>query len=279
MHEPGGPPPLSHPSPTVGAVQAPGPNRPGFAVIDVETTGLSPEDERIVEVGVVLLGPDGEETGSFCTLIDPGRHPGPTAVHRITPEMLAGAPSFAAVRPYLADRLSGRVLVGHNVDHFDLAFLRAECARAGGGSVVPTGLATVDTLGVALSHLRLPGKARLVDCCSHYGLSWDDHHSALGDARVTAALFRSMRTELGDDLLDLTSRLDAAAATSWPGASPEPPSVSVRRPAAPSRARTPGRALWQRLRRAVRRRRPRGRPSAGPASPGRVRSMDRDRPT
>jgi DNA polymerase-3 subunit epsilon len=214
----------------VGGVTAVGPHRPGFAVIDVETTGFSPEDERIIEVGVVLLGPDGVETGSFSTLIDPGCDPGPTSVHRITPSMLDGAPTFATVRPYLAETVSGRVLVGHNLDEFDLPFLRVECARAGGPPLVPTALATVDTLAVAQSHLELPGKARLVDCCDHYGLTWDDHHSALGDARVTAALFRAMRAELGDDVLDLAARLDAAAATSWPGGSPEVPTVRIRRP-------------------------------------------------
>jgi len=211
-------------------VQADGSTRPGFAVIDVETTGFSPDDERIIEVGVVLLGPDGVETGSFSTLVDPRRDPGPTSIHRITPAMLHGAPDFATVRPYLAGTLSGRVLVGHNIDQFDLAFLRAECTRVGGRSLVPDELATVDTLTVAQAHLPLPGKARLVDCCEYYGLTWDDHHSALGDARVTAALFCALRAELGDDTLDLAARLDAAAATSWPGGSPEVPTVRIRRP-------------------------------------------------
>jgi len=207
---------------------ASGPHPPGFAVIDVETTGFEPECERIVEVGVVLLGPDGEETGSFSTLIDPGRPPGPTSVHRITAAMLEGAPTFAAVRPYLAEALSGRVLVGHNVDRFDLAFLRAECERAGGRSLVPAELATIDTLDLAQSHLELPGQARLVDCCTYYGLTWADHHTALGDARVTAALFRAMRGQLGDDTLDLAARLDTAAATSWPDGSSEAPAVVIR---------------------------------------------------
>jgi DNA polymerase-3 subunit epsilon len=211
-------------------VNSPGDTHAGFAVIDVETTGFSPEDERIVEVGVVMLGPDGRETGSFSTLIDPGRDPGPTFVHRITPSMLEGAPDFATVQPFLAEQLTGRVLVGHNVDQFDLAFLRAECARAGGDALVPADVATVDTLCVAQAHLDLAGKARLVDCCTYFGLSWDDHHSALGDARVTADLFRSMRSRLGDDVLEIDAALAAAADTSWPGGSPVPPAVLVRVP-------------------------------------------------
>jgi DNA polymerase III epsilon subunit-like protein len=204
-------------------------NGPGFAVIDVETTGFSPEDERIVEVGVVVLDAAGREIGAFCTLVDPGCDPGPTHIHGISGGMLAGAPTFAAIHPYLADRLSGRVVVGHNVDGFDLCFLRAECRRAGGLALVPGPVASVDTLAVAQTHLGLQGKARLVDCCTHFGLSWDDHHSALGDARVTAALFRAMRAELGDTTLGIPDLLPVAGASVWPGLSGVPPPAQRRR--------------------------------------------------
>ena len=103
------------------------------------------------------------------------------------------------------------MVVGHNVDNFDLSFIRAECRRAGGGDLVPGPVPTVDTLAVAQAHLGLQGRARLVDCCNHFGLSWDDHHSALGDARVTAALFRSMRAQLGDGPLGIPGLLARAA--------------------------------------------------------------------
>ena len=191
--------------------------RPGFAVVDLETTGFSPRHERIVEVAVVVLDAGGVEQEAYCTLVDPGRDPGPTHVHGITAEMLAGAPTFAEVHPYLAWLLSGRVVVGHNVDRFDLAFLLAECRRLG-GDVAPAAVTTLDTLRVAQAYLDLPGKARLVDCCDRYRLTWDDHHSALGDARVTAALFVAMRSELGDDMLDVDRLLDEGRGRPWPGA-------------------------------------------------------------
>ena len=54
---------------------------------------------------------------------------------------------------------------------------------------------------------------------THFGLSWDDHHSALGDARVTAALFRSMRAELGDATLGIAGLLRVAGRSGWPGPS------------------------------------------------------------
>lgn len=191
--------------------------RPGFAVVDLETTGFSPTEERVVEVAVVVLDATGTEVDAFCTLVDPERDPGPTHVHGITAEMLAGAPVFGDVHPYLAGLLSGRVVVGHNVDRFDLAFLRAECRRLGGDDLVPATVVTLDTLRVAQAHLDLPGKARLVDCCDRYQLTWDDHHSALGDARVTAALLGAMRSELGDGVLGVDRLLATSRSLVWPG--------------------------------------------------------------
>ena len=203
-------------------------HRSGFAVVDVETTGFDPDHDRIVEVGVVVLDRAGREQGSFSSLVDPGRDPGPTHIHGISTSMVVGAPTFAAVRPSLADLLSGRVVVGHNVDRFDLEFLRAECRRSGGEVLVPGPLTTVDTLHLAQGHLALAGRATLVDCCAHYGLSWEDHHRALGDARVTAALFRSVRAQLGDELLGLDQALYRARGTVWPGGSGAPSAVRDR---------------------------------------------------
>ena len=137
---------------------------PGFAVIDVETTGFSPEDERIVEVGVVVLDPTGRETGAFCTLVDPGCDPGPTHIHGITAEMLAGAPTFAAIHPYLADRLSGRVVVATTSTTSTSASSGPSAAGPAGQGPGARPLASVDTLAVAQAHLGLQGRARLVEC-------------------------------------------------------------------------------------------------------------------
>ena len=130
------------------------------------------------------------------------------------------------MHPYLAGLLSGRVVVGHNVDRFDLAFLLAECRRLG-DDVAPAAVTTLDTLRVAQAYLDLPGKARLVDCCDRYRLTWEDHHSALGDARVTAALFVAMRSELGDDMLEVDRLLDEGRGRRWPGRSATAPSPTV----------------------------------------------------
>jgi DNA polymerase-3 subunit epsilon len=192
----------------------------GFAVIDVETTGFSPGRDRIVELAVVLVGVDGREQGAFATLLDPGCDPGPTHVHGITPGQLVGAPTFDEVQPYLAALLSGRVVVGHNVARFDLAFVREECRRTGGDALVVGEVPLVDTMTVGRDRLGLYGRAKLVDCCDHFGITWEDHHSALGDARATASLCAAMRGTLGDGSLGIPDLLVRAQAIRWPGADP-----------------------------------------------------------
>jgi DNA polymerase III epsilon subunit-like protein len=197
-------------------------------VVDVETTGMVASDERIVEIAVVVMEPDGTVDEAFCTLLDPGRPPGPTHIHGITAAMVEGAPRFGAVHAHLAALFSGRVVIGHNVDDFDLGFLRAECHRHGGDALVPGDVPLIDTLVVARELLGLHGRASLVDCCDRFGLSWDDHHSALGDARITAALFAAMRTDLGDEVLGVSTQLVRAGASAWPGAGGARPAVHGR---------------------------------------------------
>lgn len=214
--------------------------RPGFAVIDVETTGFSATRDRIVEVAVVVVDQAGVEMDAFCTVLDPGRDPGPTHVHGITAAMVAGAPTFGHVHPFLAELLSGRVIVGHNVGQFDLGFIRAECHRHGGDDLVVGEVPIVDTLLVARHQLGLYGKAKLTDCCDYFGLSWDDHHSALGDARVTAALFTAMTDRLGDESLEIASLLARAGGIGWPGAAPTRPWVRGRHASGWTAASTSG---------------------------------------
>jgi DNA polymerase-3 subunit epsilon len=102
----------------------------GFAVVDVETTGLHPSTDRVVEVAVVQLNADAEVIAEFCTLINPRRDVGPTRLHGITAADVTNAPIFAVAAATLWELLSGRVLVAHNA-RFDARFLDAEFTRCG----------------------------------------------------------------------------------------------------------------------------------------------------
>src|SRR3712207_1818935 len=89
------------------------------AVVDVETTGLSPRTDRIVEIGIVLLDSRGEVESEFETLINPGRDVGPTGIHGISASDVVDAPLFGDVAPHLRSLLAGRVVVALNA-LFDL---------------------------------------------------------------------------------------------------------------------------------------------------------------
>src|SRR5690349_4755588 len=68
-----------------------------WALVDVETSGLMARRDRVLSIAVITLGPDGEQTGEFSTLLDPGCDPGPVDVHGLTAERLRGAPTFDQV--------------------------------------------------------------------------------------------------------------------------------------------------------------------------------------
>src|SRR5688572_18851115 len=119
----------------------------GYAVVDVETTGLSPgQHHRVIEVAVVHLDASGHRTDEWCTLVNPRRDLGAQRVHGISAADARRAPEFAGVAGELAARLSGRVLVAHNLS-FDLRFLQAEFARLGHDLSGVSGLCTMDLAG------------------------------------------------------------------------------------------------------------------------------------
>jgi DNA polymerase-3 subunit epsilon len=155
-----------------------------IAVVDVETTGLRPfANDRIVELGAVIVDAEGQVVRELATLVNPDRDVGPSRVHGLTASDLAEAPRFAAVIGPLLDFLNGSVaLAGHNVG-FDKSFLAAEFQRAG------VDLPEVPTLCT----MRLSGGGRLSDCCERYGVSFEGRqHSALDDARASARLLRAL---------------------------------------------------------------------------------------
>ena len=95
---------------------------------DTETTGISPETERIVEIAAY----DPVQGKEFVELVNPGKPipPQASAVHKITDEMVADSPSFKEVAPKFVDFCQGEVvLIAHNNDAFDIHFLRKEFDR------------------------------------------------------------------------------------------------------------------------------------------------------
>ncbi|MFJ4077901.1 DEDDh family exonuclease [Streptomyces iakyrus] len=162
-----------------------------WAVLDVETSGLVARRDRVLSVAVVVLGPDGEQTEEFSTLLDPGCDPGPVHVHGLTAERLRGAPVFDQVAPRIAGMLRDRVLVAHNAQ-FDYDFLAHEFARAGAALPVARRLCTL-----ALNRRVDPPTEdlRLGTLAAHYGVPQVRAHDALDDTRVLAGVLRASLRE------------------------------------------------------------------------------------
>ena len=169
-----------------------------WIALDLETTGLSPRDDRIIEVGAIRFDADGREVAVFERLVNPLRrsHPRAQAIHGIDPVELDRAPTADLVLPDFLEFLGepgATVLLAHNAG-FDAAFLGAELARL--GRAMP-GHGVVDTLALArrgLPHLpshRLDGLARHLDLDPH------GPHRALADSRRVMGLWLALGGEAG----------------------------------------------------------------------------------
>ncbi|MET9217687.1 DEDDh family exonuclease [Streptomyces sp. NPDC003300] len=157
----------------------------GYAVVDVETTGLG-RDDRIVSAAVYRLDARGEVQDHWYSPVNPLRDPGPVWIHGLTSAMLADAPLFPEIADQLAERLAGRVLVAHNAV-FDWSMLAREYARARSVAPVEQRLCTI----VLAKELRLPlANHKLESLAAHYGVEQRRAHHALDDARVLAEAFR-----------------------------------------------------------------------------------------
>ena len=166
-------------------------------VLDTETTGLDVARDRIVSVGALrLVGGRLYRATSFDRLVNPGMSipPRSTAIHGITDAMVADAPPFDEVYRALEAVMAGTVVVGHQIA-FDLAMLRAECARTGCQWAEPRSLDTLLLVVALLPHLS---GASLDAVADELGVSVHGRHTALGDSLVTAEIFASLLPRLAD---------------------------------------------------------------------------------
>lgn len=170
-----------------------------YAVVDLETTGLSPKSgDRVIELAVARVDANGRIEDEFATLINPdGADTGPVFVHGISNDAVRDAPRFADIAGELLTRLDGAVVVAHNAT-FEEYFLRAEFARAGITLAQP--LPALCTLWLAQRTVSTPNH-RLGTLCRHHGIPLVDKHAALGDVRATSALLPRLLRSVGQPLV------------------------------------------------------------------------------
>lgn len=166
-----------------------------FCILDLETTGGSPADCEITEVGAVkYVG--GELIGTFNTLVNPGAPIPPTitVLTGITQAMVIDAPRIEEVLPALLEFIGTAVVVGHNV-RFDMSFLNAAAERLGYGRLPNP---TSDTLGLARRLVREETRGlNLQTLAAHFRSPVTPNHRALADARATAHVFWGLLERAG----------------------------------------------------------------------------------
>ena len=167
-----------------------------YVAFDLETTGLSSANDRIIEIGAVVMK-NGEELDRFQTFVDPQRPLEKKIVELtgITDEMLKGAPKIEEVLPEFLKFVNGRVLVAHNSD-FDTGFIRAACARQG----LPYTYTAADTLILSQNMLPQLNKFKLDIVSNALSLPDFNHHRAADDAVTCGLIMHRLMARMEEEL-------------------------------------------------------------------------------
>ncbi len=173
---------------------------------DLETTGLSPLEEEIIEIGAVILR-DGQEVDRFQSFVDPGRSLQKKIIDLtgITDKMLQGAPKIEEVLPQFLSFCGDRPLIAHNAD-FDVSFVTAACQRMG-IDYHPT---SIDTLILSQNLLPELGKFKLDIVASALSLPEFNHHRAADDALTCGLVFDRLRPRLAEMGICTTQAINPA---------------------------------------------------------------------
>ncbi|MGL4798047.1 MAG: PolC-type DNA polymerase III, partial [Cellulosilyticaceae bacterium] len=156
-----------------------------YVVFDLETTGFSPNLNRIIEVGAVKVV-EGEVVDRFSSFVNP-HIPIPYTIQQLTgivDDMVKDAPPIEEVLPQFLAFCEGSVMVAHNAD-FDMSFIHTNAERQG----LPHHYTVVDTVSLARVLMPHLGNFKLNNISKQLGISLENHHRAVDDAAATAEIF------------------------------------------------------------------------------------------
>ncbi|MGW0803095.1 DEDD exonuclease domain-containing protein [Nonomuraea sp. NPDC002799] len=167
-----------------------------FVVFDLETTGGSPAEDAITEIGAVKVRA-GEVLGEFSTLVDPGGPIPPfiSVLTGITDAMVVAAPRIEAVLPSFLEFIRGTTLVAHNAG-FDTRFVKAACAAHGYPPPPNPVVDTVDLARRVLTRDETPN-AKLATLAKFFHSPTEPCHRALQDARATVTVLHGLIERAG----------------------------------------------------------------------------------
>lgn len=164
-----------------------------YVVFDLETTGISQESDRIVEISAIKVK-DGKAVEEFNRLVNPKCHIPAAAsyVNNISDSMVCNEPPIEEVLPEFIDFIGDMVLVGHNIHYFDMGFIWRDCQNCLG--LIPDN-DYVDTLPLAKKCLPQMSHYKMTDLASHYGISTQGAHRALKDCHMTMEVYEHLKSE------------------------------------------------------------------------------------
>lgn len=162
-----------------------------FVCFDIETTGLDPTSDKIIEIGGLRVK-DKKVVGVFKEFINPGMLLPEKIIQitNITDEMLLSAREEEEVIKEFIDFVGDDIIIGHNIK-FDFSFIKI-AAKEYGLSFEKMGIDTLD-LSKRL-HTELASKS-LENMCKYYGIKNDNAHRAYDDAKATALLYVKLCNE------------------------------------------------------------------------------------
>lgn len=160
-----------------------------YVVFDTETTGLKPQDERLLEISALRVI-DGQIAGRFSSLVNPQRDilPFISGLTGIDNRMVSDAPDESVVVPAFMDFAGRDILIGHNVN-FDINFINAACIRLGHPKLNNL---FIDTLQISRLFLPSLGHHKLEDLVRYFNLTNDSAHRAWSDCLATQQLFECL---------------------------------------------------------------------------------------
>ncbi|MCI8355588.1 MAG: DNA polymerase III subunit epsilon [Lachnospiraceae bacterium] len=161
-----------------------------YVVFDLETTGINPERDSIIEISALKVK-DHRVVEEFSTLVNPGRHipAGATAVNGITDRMVADAPDVRTAIERFVEFIGDNILVGHNIHTFDMNFAYDAAWNFLGREL---GNDYVDTLYLARRYLPELSHHKLTDVAEHFQLQTQGAHRALFDCMMNQSCYEEI---------------------------------------------------------------------------------------
>ncbi len=181
-----------------------------YVVFDLETTGFSPINNRIIEIGAVKVS-GGKIAERFSTFVNP-QVPIPFKIEELTgirDDMVLNAPVIEKALPEFLEFCRGAIMVAHNAG-FDMSFISKNCQR----QKLPCEYTVIDT--VALARVLLPhlNRFKLDTVAKALKISLENHHRAVDDAACTAEIFVKFAEMLKERGISTLEDVNALGSTS-----------------------------------------------------------------